>query len=86
MDPFKILDYASITEKSIRLVESENKLVFIVRRNANKKQIKEAVEKLFEAGVESVKTSIDQKGRKKAFVKFKQPGMAGDIAMRIGII
>jgi len=29
---------------------------------------------------------IDQKGRKRAFVRFGQAGAAGDIAVRLGII
>lgn len=37
-----------ITEKSTSLVDNENKYVFEVARNANKIQIKEAVEEIFE--------------------------------------
>ena len=37
-----------ITEKTTALVDEENKYVFEVARNANKIQIKEAVEEIFE--------------------------------------
>ena len=37
-----------ITEKTTMMVESENKYVFEVAREANKIQIKEAVEEIFE--------------------------------------
>ena len=37
----------SSTEKSIRMMESENKLIFIVDRKANKPQIKEALKSRF---------------------------------------
>lgn len=47
-----------LTEKAARLSEDENKVVFEVAMDANKIQIKDAVEKLFEVGVESVNTSI----------------------------
>lgn len=86
MDPFKVLEYPYITEKSVKMIESENKLVFIVNRKATKKQIKEAVEKLFEVKVEKVNTLIDFKGRKKAFVKLRKEYKAMDVASRLGII
>lgn len=37
-----------ITEKSTALVEAQNKYVFEVARNANKIQVKEAVEEIFD--------------------------------------
>jgi ribosomal protein L23 len=60
--------------------------VFIVNRKSDKKKIKEAVKNAFEVDVKSVTTTIDQKGRKKAFIKFKEEGAAGEIAIRLGII
>ena len=57
-DKFKILIRAEVTEKAIRLIQEENKLVFIVNRNANKHQIKRAVEELFDVEVEKVNTMI----------------------------
>ena len=53
-----------ITEKSMGMIEKENKLVFIVSRKANKKIIKQAVEKLYEVKVESVYTLITPMGQK----------------------
>ena len=66
VDPWTILDYPLLTEKSIGKIETENKLVFIVNRKSNKKQIKWATEKAFNVKVLDVKTLIDRKGRKKA--------------------
>ncbi len=80
------LQHSLLTEKSIGLVESQNKLVFIVRRAANKDSIKWAVERAFEVKVDSVKTLIDQKGRKKAFVKLDRNFNAGEIATRLGML
>lgn len=85
-DPFDILKFILMTEKSVRLIESENKLVFIVSRKSNKNEIKNAFESMFASKVKSVKTLIDQKGRKKAFIKLEKPGEAGEIAMRLGVI
>jgi len=74
-----------ITEKSMGMIEKENKLIFIVSRNANKKIIKQAVEKLYEVKVESVNTLITPKGEKKAFVKLSPEYKAEEIATRMGI-
>jgi len=85
-DPFTILKFVLMTEKAIQLIEKENKLVFIVDRKCSKNDTKRAAESAFQAAVKDVKTSIDQKGRKKAFVRFREAGVAGEIAMRLGII
>jgi large subunit ribosomal protein L23 len=86
MDPYKILLYPHLTEKSIGLIEKENKIVFIVNRKADKKQIKEAFEKLFEVKVDKVNTLITRKGEKKAFIKINPKFKASDIAAKLGIV
>jgi len=45
-----------LTEKGEKLKESENKLLFRVDRRANKTQIKNAVEKLFDVTVVDINT------------------------------
>ena len=47
-----------LTEKSSRLREDGNKVIFEVRREANKIQIKDAVQTLFKVGVVNVNTLI----------------------------
>jgi large subunit ribosomal protein L23 len=86
VDPWKILKWPHLTEKSIALVEKENKIVFVVDRKATKKQIKEAFEKAFEVKVEKVNTLIDISGEKKAFIKLAKEFKAGDVAVKLGII
>lgn len=85
-DPFDVLQFVLMTEKAVRIVEAQNKLVFIVGKKAKKPEIRNAVESLFESKVSKVTTMIDQKGRKKAFIKFSEAGAAGNIAVRLGII
>jgi ribosomal protein uL23 len=85
-DPWKILKYPHLTEKSIGLVEKENRLVFIVDERATKSQIKSAVERGFEVKVLSVNTLTDMKGRKKAFVKLSPEYNAIDVATRLGML
>lgn len=73
------------TEKSLRLMESENKLIFLVERKAKKPEIKQAIEKMFKAKVVEVNTLI--KGNKKrAYVKFSDETPAIDIATNLGLM
>ncbi len=86
MDPWKVLKYPHMTEKSIRMIEKENKIVFIVDRKATKKEIKEAFEKVFDVKVEKVNTLVDFKGRKKAFIKLSPEYKAIDVATKLGVV
>ena len=84
MDPYAIIYYPYVTEKTMNFMEKNNGLEFVVKRDANKKQIKAAVEKMFEAKVKDVNTRITKKG-KHAIVIFMPETKAEDIGMRIGI-
>ena len=86
MESYKILKYPHLTEKSVSLIETENKIVFIVDRNANKEQIKEAFEKVFEVKVDKINIEITMKGEKKAFIKLKPEFKAADVAVKLGIV
>jgi ribosomal protein uL23 len=81
-----IIKYPLSTEKSIRLMESENKLVFVVDEKANKQEIKKAIEELFNVKVEQVRTHNDFKGRKKAYIKFAADTPAIDLATKLGLM
>jgi large subunit ribosomal protein L23 len=85
-DPWKVLMYPQLAEKSMNMVELENKLVFIVNPKASKEDIKKAVEKNFEVSVIKVSTMISTKGQKKAFVKLHPDDSAADIASRLGML
>ena len=85
MDPYDILAYPLITEKNVTMMESENKLAFIVRRNTKKIEIKKAVEELYEVEVAEVNTMILPDGRKKAYVKLKEEYLADEVATKIGV-
>jgi large subunit ribosomal protein L23 len=75
-----------MTEKSISLVERENKIVFIVDRKADKKAVKEAFEKVFEVKVDKINSEIMPSGEKKAYIKLKPEFKASDVATKLGII
>ncbi|HEB37070.1 MAG TPA: 50S ribosomal protein L23 [Thermoplasmatales archaeon] len=84
MDPYEIIMHPYVTEKSMDAIEKRNALEFVVNIRANKKQIKEAVEKAFDVKVESVNTRVTRTG-KHAVVKLKPEYSAEEIGMRIGI-
>jgi ribosomal protein uL23 len=86
MDPYAIIKNPLSTEKSIKMMEAENKLIFLVHEKANKKTIKEAIEKLFKVKVTGVRTFTNAKGQKRAYVKLSDETPAIDIATEIGMM
>ena len=86
MESHKVIKYPMMTERSVNMIENENKLVFIVDRRANKDDIKAAVKELYEVEATTVNTLITNKGEKKAFVKLSDEYDASDVAIRLGIL
>ena len=84
MDPYDIVLYPFVTEKSMQHMEKNNALEFIVRRTAKKSMIKKSVEKMFDVKVKTVNTKITKDG-KHATVVFMPEFKAEDIGMRIGV-
>ncbi|UCF12860.1 MAG: 50S ribosomal protein L23 [Thermoplasmatales archaeon] len=84
MDPFDVILHPFVTEKSMNQMEKNNALEFIVKRDADKAQIKKSVEKMFDVKVKSVNTRITKDG-KHATVIFMPEFKAEDIGMRIGV-
>lgn len=85
-DPHKVLIYPQATEKAVKIIESENKLIFIVAKDATRSDVKRAVETLFEVKVDNVKVEITSDGRKRAYVKLAPEFMADEIAAKLGMI
>jgi large subunit ribosomal protein L23 len=86
LDPFKTIFYPVMTEVTNRILESENKLVFMVNKKATKFDIKKAVEELYDVDVDSVNSMITPEGEKKAFVKLTSEHNAADVAIKLGIL
>ena len=61
---YSTIDTILLTEKGSLLQELNNDYVFKVHKNANKRQIREAVEKVFDVKVENVRT-MNCLGKKK---------------------
>ncbi|MBW2999482.1 50S ribosomal protein L23 [Candidatus Woesearchaeota archaeon] len=86
MSPQIIIKYPLSTEKSIRLMEAENKLVFVVDRKAKKPEIKKSIEQMFKVKVVNVNTLITPEGEKRAYVRFSAETPAIDIATKLGLM
>jgi large subunit ribosomal protein L23 len=61
---YQILDNILLTEKGTVLMDSHNQYVFKVHPDANKSEIKRAVQDLFKVEVTNVRT-MNRKGKKK---------------------
>jgi len=85
MEPYKVIKHPLSTEKSVRLMESENKLIFIVSRTAKKQDVKKAVEEMFKVKVLKVNLAING-NEKKAYVKLSDDTPAIDIATQLGLM
>lgn len=85
MKDYKVLVNPLTTEKSVRLMETENKLVFKINNRANKKDVKKAVENLFSVKVKKVNTHNRLDG-KIAYVTLTGEYNAMDIATELGVI
>lgn len=63
-----VLDAPIISEKSTIAAERDNRFVFKVKKQATKKQVRNAVEALFKVEVDSVNV-LNVKGKQKRFGK-----------------
>ena len=86
MQPHDVIKYPTMTERSVYMIENENKLVFIVHREATKSQIAAAIKDLYEVEVKEINTLIDRQGEKKAFIKLKEGFSASEVAIKLGIL
>jgi large subunit ribosomal protein L23 len=84
MDPYDIIFHPYVTEKTMNLMEKNNALEFVVKRTASKKEIKIAIEQLFDVKIQNINTKIMKDG-KHAIVRFTPEYNAEDIGMRIGV-
>ena len=84
-DATKIILRPYVTEKTFALVENEQKICFLVEKEATKPEIKEAVKTLYNEDVVTIVTARTLYG-KKAFVKFNSPDKARDLANKVGMM
>ncbi len=73
------------SEKAVRLIDTENTLLFETERRETKTSIKKEVETVFAVKVIKVRTSI-QHNKKYAFVRLAPANPAMDVAAKLGVI
>jgi len=69
-DPRKIIKMALSTERSTALRTGQNRYTFVVESNANKTEIRKAVEQLFKVRVKDVRT-MNMHGKVKRMGRFE---------------
>ncbi len=84
-DALRIVVRPYVTEKTFDLIEKQNKIVFIVSEGANRSQVKQAVETLYEVSVDSVNTVKTVSG-KKAYVRLSKEGSAAELASKLELV
>lgn len=82
----QILKHPLTTESAMKKIEDNNTLVFLVDARASKKQIKDAVKRMYDITCDKVNTLIRPDGAKKAYVRLAADYDALDVANKIGII
>jgi large subunit ribosomal protein L23 len=93
MNVYEVIRRPLVTEKGVDKKDNERTLVFEVSADANKTQVKQAVEKLFKVKVDDVRTAnfegkLRRRGKftgyrsdwKKAYVKLKDGQKVPDFA------
>lgn len=83
---YTIAKHLITNEKAVRMMDTENKLLFAVDMKSNKDSIKKAVEDAFQIKVVNVNTYITSKGEKRAYVQLSKENPAIDIMTRLGLM
>ena len=81
-----VLRHPYVTEKAMMTLEKENKLQFLVDKDATKQQIRREIEKTFEQEVRGISTVMTMHGEKKAIISFANDKAAEEILSRLGIM
>lgn len=86
LSSIEVVRYPLLSEDAVTLLEAENKITFIVNLQADKRDVKRAIEELYEVRVAKVTTLITSEGEKKAFVKLTSDFKAADLAVKLGLL
>lgn len=86
METHRVIKYPLSTEKAVRAMQAENKLLFVVDGKATKTDIRNAVEKAFNVKVVAVNTLFDRDGEKRAYVQLSPEHPAIDVTTKLGLM
>ncbi|MCX8190378.1 MAG: 50S ribosomal protein L23 [Candidatus Diapherotrites archaeon] len=87
--PSNFLDFMVrplVSEKAVDMVEKENKITFITKKEVSKAKVKKLFEEEFKVKVDKVNIINDMRGQKKAIIKISKNYKASDIAMKLGLL
>ena len=82
----EIIKHPVTTEKAVRLMQTENRLTFIVDRKATKEEIKKALEELLKVKIDKINSLITSSGNKKVYIKLSKENPAIDVATKLGFM
>ena len=82
----EVIKHPLVTEKAVGMIESENKITFIVDDKTNKSEIKKVIQEAYGVKVQKVNVVRDMKGRKKAIVKLDKKNKASELATKLGVL
>jgi ribosomal protein L23 len=85
MENHEIIIKPAITEKIYDEIEFQNRIYFEVNKNANKYQIKRAVQELYNVRVLKVNTYITPLGVKRAICKLAAEDSASELATDLNL-
>jgi len=68
------------------MIETENKLVFIVSDKSTRAEIKREFEEKYGVKVSEVNVNRNVQGKKVAYIKLEEPGRASELAMKLKIL
>lgn len=86
LDHYAVLKCPLTTESAMKKIEDNNTLVFLVDARAGKREIRAAVQRMYDIQTKKVNTLVRPDGQKKAFVRLAPDYDALDVANKIGII
>jgi len=86
MGYYELIKHPISTEKTMRLMQQYNQLVFKVARAANKHEIKRVIEEHLKVKILKVNTMTTSKGQKKAYITLSKENPAIDIATQLGLM
>lgn len=75
-----------VSEKAVNLIDKENTLQFAVLPQANKTQLKAFLEGAYNMKIRHIRTLLDGKGQKKAFVTLNKEFNAREMATKMGVL
>jgi len=86
LEDLSVVYFPLVTEKAVNMIDSENKLTFVINDKKTKHDVKKVIEEAYKVKVEKINIVRDRKGRKKAIVKLAKEYKAQDLATKLGVL